>query len=136
MCYVNQDLTVKIVTSYKFPKNLEVLPVKIILGKRKILLLGLCRPSSYSENAFSSHMEIAFSHYTTTYNNITLIGDFNMNADKNKFLNNFLETFNLKNLINEPTCFKLQNPSIIDLILSNCSSSFMKTAVLETDIKS
>ena len=81
-------------------------------------------------------MEIAFSHYTTTYNNITLIGDFNMNADKNKFLNNFLETFNLQNLINEPTCFKLQNPSIIDLILSNRSSSFMKTAVLETDIKS
>ena len=48
MCYVNQNLPVKIVTSYKFPTNLEVLPLEITLGKRKILLLGLYRPPSYS----------------------------------------------------------------------------------------
>ena len=41
---------------------------------------------------------------------------------------------NLKNLINEPTCFKLQNPSVIDLILTNHRSRFMKTAVLKTGI--
>ena len=57
-----------------------------------------------------------------------------MNADQNKFLN--IETFNLKNLINEPTCFKSQNPSIIDLILTKHRSSFMKTKLLETDFKS
>ena len=57
-----------------------------------------------------------------------------MNSDKNKFLNYLNETFNLKNLINEPTCFKSQNLSIIDLILTNHRSSFMKTAVPETGI--
>ena len=132
MCYINQDLPVKIVTSYKFPTNLEVLPIKITIGKRKILLLGLYRPPSYSENDFLFHLENALNHYNTTYENITLIGDFNMNPDKNKFLNYFNETFNLKNLINEPTCFKSQNPSMIDLILTNHRSSLMKTAVLET----
>ena len=55
-----------------------------------------------------------------------------MNLYKNKFLNYFNEKFNLKNLINEPRCFKSQNPSMIDLILTNHRSSFMKTAVLET----
>ena len=60
------------------------------------------------------------------------MGDFNMNAFKNKFLNYFNETFNLQNLINEPTCFKSQNPSIIDLILTDHRSSFMKTVVVET----
>ena len=60
------------------------------------------------------------------------MGDFNMNAFKNKFLNYFNETFNLQNLIHEPTCFKSQNPSIIDLILTNHRSSFMKTVVVET----
>ena len=42
-------------------------------------------------------------HYIITYENITLIRDFNMNLKKNKFLNYFTEIFNLKNLTNEPT---------------------------------
>ena len=68
---------------------------------------------------------------TTTYKNITSTGHFNMNPEKNKLLHYFNETFNLKNLINEPTCFKSQNPSMLDLTLSNHRSSFMKTVVLE-----
>ena len=71
-------------TSYKFATNLEVLPIEIMI-KKKILLLGLYRPPSYSENDFLFHLENALSHYNTTYENITLIGDFNMNPDKNKF---------------------------------------------------
>ena len=99
-----------------------------------MLPLGLYRPSFYSENDFLFHLENALSHYTTIYENIALIGDFNMNRDKNKFLNYFNETLNLKNLLKEPTCFKSQNPSMIDLILTNHRSSFMKTAVLESGI--
>ena len=34
MCCINQDLPVKIVTSYTFPIVLEVLPGEIMLGKR------------------------------------------------------------------------------------------------------
>ena len=85
MCYINQYFPVKIVTSYKFPTNLEVLPIEIAIGKRKILLLGLYRPSSYSENDFLFYLENALSHYTTIYENITLIGDFSMNPDKKSF---------------------------------------------------
>ena len=70
--------------SYKFPTNLEVLPIEITIGKRKILVLGLYRSPSYSENDFLFHLENTLSHHTTTNENITLIGDFNMNPDKNK----------------------------------------------------
>ena len=57
-----------------------------------------------------------------------------MNPDEDKFLNYFNETFNLKNLINEPACCKSQNPSLIDFMLTNHRSSFMKTGMLETGI--
>ena len=100
----------------------------------KIFILGLYRTPSYSENEFLFNSENPLSHYTTTYENIPLIGDFNMNPDKNKFLNYFNETFNLKKLISELSCFQEQNPSMIDLILANHRSVFMKTSVLETDI--
>ena len=57
-----------------------------------------------------------------------------MTPDKNKFLNYFTEIFNLKSLINEPACFKSDNPLDSDLILTNHRSSFMKIAVLKTGI--
>ena len=51
------------------------------------------------------------------YENFILIGDFNseMCEDAMKV---FCSTYNLKNLVDEPTCFKnVDNPSCIDLIL-------------------
>ena len=81
------------------------------------------------ENIFpiftKSHLENALSNYTATCENITLIEDFNMNSDKNKFWNYFNETFNIKNLFKEPACFQSQHPSIIDLILTNHGSIFL-----------
>ena len=35
MCYINQNLRVKIVTSYKFPTNLELLPIEVTLVTEK-----------------------------------------------------------------------------------------------------
>ena len=49
-------------------------------------------------------------------------------------LNYFNNTFNQKNLINEPTYFKSQNPSVIDLILIYYRNIFRKTVVLETGL--
>ena len=41
----------------------------------------------------------------------------------------------LKNLIKDPTCFKNpQNPSCIDLIISNQPKSFQNTKVIETGL--
>ena len=42
---------------------------------------------------------------------------------------------NFKNLVKEPTCFKnIENPSCIDLILTNKPLYFQTTAVIETGI--
>ena len=47
----------------------------------------------------------------------------------------FCETYNLKNLIVDPTCFKNpHNPSSIDLILTNKYRSFQNSHTLETGL--
>ena len=47
----------------------------------------------------------------------------------------FSYTYNLKNLIIEPTCFKNpSNPSLIDLILTNRYRSFQNSKVIETGL--
>ena len=50
-------------------------------------------------------------------------------------MKDFCETYNLKNLITEPTCYKnAQNPSLIDLILTNKPKSFHSSMCIETGI--
>ena len=44
----------------------------------------------------------------------------------------FCDTYNFKSLVKEPTCFKsIDNPSCVDLILTNKSRYFQHTDVIE-----
>ena len=50
-------------------------------------------------------------------------------------MENFCNLFNLKSLIKNPTCFKsTENPSCIDLILTNRPLSFQNSTVVETGL--
>ena len=68
------------------------------------------------------------------FDNFVLMGDFNSEVHEQR-MNVFCETYNLKNLITSPTCFKNPlNPSSIDVILTNKSRSFQNSQVIETGI--
>ena len=59
------------------------------------------------------------------------IGDFNSETSE-PALRNFCDLYKLKNLVRERTCFKNpDNPSCIDLFLTNCSRGFQDTQVIE-----
>ena len=50
-------------------------------------------------------------------------------------MNVFCTTYNFKNLVKEPTCYKnADNPSCIDLILTNKPSYYQMTTVIETGL--
>ena len=50
-------------------------------------------------------------------------------------MKNFCETYDLTNLITEPTCFKsVENPSSIDVILTNRKESFENSTTVETGL--
>ena len=52
-----------------------------------------------------------------------------------KFISNFCESYNLSSLIKESTCYKNpENPSSIDLILTNSPHSFQCSSVVETGL--
>ena len=63
-----------------------------------------------------------------------LIGD--VNAEESKpCLSQFLFEMNAKNIVKEPTCYKsLSNPSCIDLVITNNSSSFQNTKTITTGL--
>ena len=72
--------------------------------------------------------------YLGQYDNIILLGDSNC-EESNTVMETFFDTYDLKNLVKESTCFKsTENPSCIDLIITNKEASFTHTKVIETGL--
>ena len=72
--------------------------------------------------------------YSSKYDNFVVLGDLNTEIS-NSFMEQFCASYNLKSLIKEPTCFKsVDNPSCIDLILTNHPKCFQNSGVYETGI--
>ena len=80
--------------------------------------MGLCKPPSCNEKDFLFHLNNAYIFFCTTYENITLIGDFNMIAE-NKKPRDFCEMNTFEHLILKPTCFKGLLPATIKFLLTN-----------------
>ena len=72
--------------------------------------------------------------YSSNYESIILVGDFNSEINDNS-MNDFCESYNLHSLIRESTCYKNpENPSCIDLFLTNSPNSFQNSGVVETGL--
>ena len=94
--------------------------------------MGTYRPPSQKHDYYFENISNALNMYITKYDKILLTGDFNTNDVAMK---NFLELFDLTNLVNENTCFKsIANPSLIDLFITNSTKSFLHTSAITTGI--
>ena len=62
-----------------------------------------------------------------------LAGDFNVEENQNS-LNDFLYQYNAKNLVKEKTYKNINNPSCIDLFLTNSYQSFQDTTTVSTGL--
>jgi len=71
---------------------------------------------------------------SSKYEHFILLGDFNAEMDNNS-MQEFCETYDLKALIKEPTCYKnINNPTTIDHILTNRPKSFCNSKTVETSL--
>ena len=70
----------------------------------------------------------------TDYENIILLGNFNVEL-KEKNISEFMSVYSLRNLVKQKICFQNpENPSCVDLILTNSSRSFQNSNVFETGL--
>ena len=114
--------------------SFEGIFVEINLRKQKWLLFGGYSSHKRDISHFLRILGSQIDYYLGSYDNIILLGDFNSQPQEYE-MKEFCDTYNLNNLVNEPTCFKnILNPSKIDLILTNKPRSFQGNTVLETGI--
>ena len=134
MLYLRQDIPFKSLEIHTLPGDIEGLFVEINFRKSKFLLLATYHPPNQQDKYYFQCIGNALENYVTKYDKFILAGDFNA-EEKEIIMSNFLGTYGLKSLVKENTCFKsIDNPSCIDLILTNSYNSFQHTAVLSTGL--
>ena len=119
---------------YTPEKPIENISVEVNLRSRKWLLSCSHNPKT---NLIADHLHCIgrrIDFYSSNYDNFVVLGDLNTEIS-NSFMEQFCASYNLKSLIKEPTCFKsVDNPSCIDLILTNHPKCFQNSGVYETGI--
>ena len=134
LIYIRSDIPSKELKNNLLPKNIEGLFIEINLRNKKWLLFGGYNPKKENISNFLFHIGKSLDTFIGNYDNLLFLGDFNSEVTETD-MKDFCETYNVKNLITEPTCFKsATHPTSIDMILTNRSNSFQNSFALETGI--
>ena len=96
----------------------EVILLDFSIKGLEWLCIGAYKAPSQNDKYFIDILPKNLGELTFQYDKTMLIGDFNLTTH-NENLETFMNAFNLESLINKPTCFQSENPSCIDLILTN-----------------
>jgi hypothetical protein len=135
--YVREDIPSKELNKHRFTKNIEGLFIEINLRKTKLLLFGTYHSTHLeygsSDEDYFKEVGLALDVYCN-YEIFLLVADFNTEED-DIYWSEFLFEYNAKNLVKQKTCFKsIDNPSCIDLFLTNCHQSFQNTTTVSTGL--
>ena len=103
--------------------------LEVNVQSSKWLFVSSYKPASENEEFFISNLCKTIDEFATKYDNILLIGDFNLTIE-NKHLEELLSLFN----ISSPTCFQSINPTCIDLLLTNQEDLFSTSNTREVGI--
>ena len=133
LLFIREHLPVREI-NIEFSAKIEAIVIEINLKKCKWLLIGTYNPHKNMIDDHLNSLGNCLNELCKTYENILLLGDFNSEMREDA-MQEFCNVYNLKTLVNEPTCFKnVDNPSCIDLVLTNKSRSFLKSSVVETGL--
>ena len=133
MLFVREDIPSNLLATDE-KNQIESFYVELNLCNEKWLI-----NCSYNPNKFMiyNHLDPLSTYldlHSTRYEKILILGDFNVGIE-DQHTKAFCDNCNLTNLIKQPTCYKNpNNPTCIDLILSNTPRCFQSTCVIETGL--
>ena len=131
LLYVRNHIPCRRLFLYFIPK-IEAIVIEINFRKSKWILIVSYNPHKDLIRNHLSSIGGKLNELCLKYENFILIGDFNSEM-REEPMQVFCDTF--KCLVKEPTCYKnMDNPSCIDLMLTNKSLYFQHTSTIETGL--
>ena len=125
---------------YKANEKLETICLEFTIVKKKWCIIFVYHPLNIDKKKYFDEISVSLNKILGKYHNIILAGDLNTEelrscSDSSKsHLFDMKDIFSLPNLIKKPTCFKSQNSTLLDLILTNRPRSFLKSQNFETGL--
>ena len=136
MVYIRDGIIVKRSKNLE-DKHSETICVELTVSKKKwCITLHIDRLRLIIRQSSSINLLL---HDLYLYDYFVVMGDLNIDtSDKTKdtscYLSDLCDTFSLKNIVTEKTCFKKTTGTSIDILLTNRPRSFLKTGIYETDL--
>ena len=135
--YIHENINFEILFQccYDF---MECMCIKIIFPRVTYVCLNIYRPPNADIKQFFIHFEDILSSLYIAYDNMLCIGDLNidlLNINSSIFndLEHIVSTFNLKQIITEPTRITNTNMSLLDPIFCNFEN-IIESGVIHTNI--
>ena len=129
MIFIFDDIPSRVLTKHVFPDDIEGLFIELNFRKAKSLLFGTYHPLTQSDSCYFNNLHNAL---TVIMIKELWVVDFNILSD---VLSIFLYQYDLENLVKDKTCIKNpNNPSTIDLFLTNCFLAFQNTTTTFTGL--
>ena len=131
--FIKEDIPQK-ESSFNLPSNIEIVIIELNLNKSKWLVCGCFHSPSQSDEYFFYHLGNVLENFSKKYDRFVLLSNFNVQENET-MLSEFLNAFNAKNIVKNKTCFEsIENPSCVDLIITDKPGSFQHTNVFERGI--
>ena len=137
LCYVKDTIPHKSRPDIAIYKNgIESLVIQIKDNNINNFFLHIYKPPNVNVNILNHAIESMLNICFQESNNVTIIGDLNVNfLNHPNQLTQVCDSFDLKQIVKGPTCFKSSdNPSLLDLILTNCPRSITSSINLPLGI--
>ena len=124
LLYIRQGILSKYFKKITVNESFEGFFVELNLRSKNWLVGCSYNPHKEKITSHLSNLSTALDKLCMDYENIILLGDFNVEVEE-KNMSEFMSVCTLRNMVKQKTCFKNpENPSCIDLILTNSREVF------------
>ena len=131
--FIKEDIPQK-ESSFNLPSDIEIVIIELNINKIKWLVCGCFHSPSQSDEYFFYHLGNVLDNFSKKYDRFVLLSNFNVQENEN-MLSEFLNAFNAKNIVKNKTCFEsIENPSYVDLIITDKPRSFQHTNIFKRGI--
>ena len=134
LVYFRNNVTSKLLKIENLPSDIEAIFIEMNIKSKKWLLCCTYNPNKSLIENHLRQLQKQLEAFSERYEHFLIMGDFNADVS-DPSMTSFCTLFKLKSIVKEPTCYKNpENPSCIDLFLTNCPRSFHNTCLYETGL--
>lgn len=117
LVYISRDIPYSVGSVSICNNEIECISVELHISDDKILLLAMYKNPRTDPVVFKRFFQETCEFISDSFENIVIIGDLNFNMLQKNMLSTIMPTYSLTNVIKDVTCFKSNQPTLIDVML-------------------